>query len=402
MTLSTLAVGLNPRDRALSAIWLEEADRVPVSEYDINMPIASAVLGREALVGYGGRFTELCYRMLSEGRRDELVARMKVDRVTLYEKLRLDVIMVRPVWGKNPEAPRQVAPHEWLVEGPGGHWFRQKFDVMYDSVAEVDSSIARGGLDALEDYVRALWDEGIPEPEPETMELVEYAVKEVGDEILVMGDADGSFPVGGSWLPVFLKAMYVRPDLVRRLLDYSTRRAIRFIEAMIDAGVEAVSGGSDIAYKEGPYMSPRHFREFILPSIRAHADACHRRGVPFLKHTDGNINPILDDFIISSGIDGYLAVEPRAGMDIADLKRRYGDSICFFGNVDCAYTLVYGSEADVRGEVRRLIDSAAHGGGLIVASSNSAHSFVKLNNFLAMIDEVKKYGIYPLSEPTHA
>jgi len=385
---------LNSRNRALSAIWLEEADRVPVSEYDINMPIATAVLGREALVGYGGRFQDLCYRMLSEGRRDELVARMKVDRVSLYEKLGLDVIMVRPVWGKEPNIPKQVGLHEWLIEGPGNHWFKHKFDMKFDSVAEVDSSIARGGLEAFEDYVKTLENVKNFDVDSEMMELVEYTVKKVGDKILVMGDADGCFPVGGSWLHIFLKAMYVRPDLVKRLLEYSTKRAITFIEAMIDAGVEAVSGGSDIAYKNGPYMSPKHFREFILPAMKAHVEACHKKGVPFLKHTDGNINPIADDFLVSSGIDGYLAIEPKAGMDIAKLKREYGDRICFFGNVDCAYTLVYGSEMDVRNEVRHLIDSAAHGGGLIVASSNSAHSFVKLENFLAMIDETKRYGWY--------
>jgi len=358
------------------------------------MPIASAILGREVLIGYGGRFQDLCYRMLSEGKRDELVSRMKVDRVSLYEKLGLDVIMVRPVWGKNFKIPKQVGPHEWLIEGPGDHWFKQKFDMKFDSVAEVDSSISRGGLDALEDYVKALESEEDYTVEPEMMELVEYTVKKVGDKILVMGDADGCFPVGGSWLHVFLKAMYVRPDLVKRLLECSTKRAVAYIEAMIDAGVEAISGGSDIAYKNGPYMSPKHFRAFILPVMQIHAQVCHKRGVPFLKHTDGNIEPIADDFLIASGIDGYLAIEPRAGMDIANLKRRYGHKICFFGNVDCAYTLVYGSESDVRNEVRNLIDSAAHGGGLIVASSNSAHSFVKTSNFLAMIDETKKHGWY--------
>lgn len=76
---------MNSRNRALSAIWLEEADKVPVSEYDINMPIATAVLGREALVGYDGRFMDLCYRMLCQGKRDKLVARMEVDSLSLRE-----------------------------------------------------------------------------------------------------------------------------------------------------------------------------------------------------------------------------------------------------------------------------------------------------------------------------
>ncbi|MEM2740267.1 MAG: uroporphyrinogen decarboxylase family protein [Candidatus Bathyarchaeia archaeon] len=68
--------------------------------------------------------------------------------------------------------------------------------------------------------------------------------------------------------------------------------------------------------------------------------------------------------------------------------------MCFFGNIDCAYTLVYGSEDDARKEVRRLVDVAAHGGGLIASPSNSIHNFVKPTNFLAMIREAKRYGRY--------
>jgi len=383
---------LDSKERAMRAIMLEEADRVAVSEYDINSPVASVLMGEEMFVGYGGRFMDLCYRMIYEERRNTLVDRMKRDRVRLYSRLGLDIMMVRPVWGRNPVKPKPVAPYEWIVEGPDGHWFRYKFNLEYDSISQIDSSIARGGLEALKDYVDKLCCEPI-EIDGEELELVEYAVKSVGDHILVMGDVDGCFPVGGSWLHIFLKAMYVEPLIVKRLIEYSTRRAIAYIDAMIDCGVEAVSGGADIAYKHGPYMNPKHFKEFIAPSIKAHVDACHRRGVPFLKHTDGNINPILEDFI-DTGIDGYLAIEPRAGMDIASLKEKYGDRICFFGNVDCAYTLVYGSEEDVRREVRRIIDVAAHGGGLIVASSNSIHSFVKPENFLTMIREARRYGRY--------
>jgi len=40
--------------------------------------------------------------------------------------------------------------------------------------------------------------------------------------------------------------MYVRPNLVKRLLNYSTKPAIAFIEAMIDAGLRLLVAGSDI------------------------------------------------------------------------------------------------------------------------------------------------------------
>ena len=145
----------------------------------------------------------------------------------------------------------------------------------------------------------------------------------------------------------------------------------------------------------GPLMSPKHFREFILPAIRAHSRACHRRGVPFIKHTDGNIKAIEEDFLINSEIDGYLGIEPGAGMNIGELKRKYGDRICLLGNVDSAHTLIYGTEEDVARETVEVIKAAAHGGGLVVASSNSIHLSVKPENFLTMIQTARKYGKYP-------
>jgi uroporphyrinogen decarboxylase len=89
-------------------------------------------------------------------------------------------------------------------------------------------------------------------------------------------------------------------------------------------------------------------------------------------------------------------MEPGA-MDIAEVKERYGDRIFVGGNVDCRIVLPYGSEAEVRRDVRRAIDAASSGGGHILMSSNSLHANVKAANVLAMIDEARKYGKYSRS-----
>jgi len=89
-------------------------------------------------------------------------------------------------------------------------------------------------------------------------------------------------------------------------------------------------------------------------------------------------------------------------MDLADVKQRYGDKFFLRGNVDCMYILPYGSEEDVRKDVRRCIDAAAEGGGFILADSNSMHSNVKTENILIMMDEARKYGRYPLIDRSRA
>ncbi|MEM2740266.1 MAG: hypothetical protein QXQ29_05655 [Candidatus Bathyarchaeia archaeon] len=59
--------------------------------------------------------------MIYEEHRGEVVDRMKVDRVELYSKLDFDIIMVRPVWGRNPIKPKHIAPYEWVAEGSKGY-----------------------------------------------------------------------------------------------------------------------------------------------------------------------------------------------------------------------------------------------------------------------------------------
>jgi len=139
-------------------------------------------------------------------------------------------------------------------------------------------------------------------------------------------------------------------------------------------------------------------REFFFPYLKRLVDECHRRGVLFMKHSDGNLSPILDD-LISLGIDGLHPIDPSA-MNLAEVKRRYGHKIFLRGNVDCTHVLPYGDEEDVRREVRRCIDEAAEGGGFILSDSNSMHSNVKTENILVMIDEGRRYGRDPLVKRT--
>jgi len=142
-------------------------------------------------------------------------------------------------------------------------------------------------------------------------------------------------------------------------------------------------------------MNPRFFREYELPNLKEIVEIGKRHGVPVLKHSDGNLYPILED-IVGAGIDGLHPIEPGA-MDLKGVKESLGKKICILGNVDCRRVLPYGTEEDVRMDVRRCIDAAAKGGGFVLASSNTIHGNVKVDNVYAMVDETRKYGKYPLN-----
>ena len=102
------------------------------------------------------------------------------------------------------------------------------------------------------------------------------------------------------------------------------------------------------------------------------------------------------DLIIDSGIDCLDPIDPVAGMDIAMIKAKYGDKIAIKGNVDCAETLTFGSVDDVIKETLDVIRKTADGGAFILSSSNSIHSAVKPENYLAMVNTIRAYGKYPI------
>jgi uroporphyrinogen decarboxylase len=119
-------------------------------------------------------------------------------------------------------------------------------------------------------------------------------------------------------------------------------------------------------------------------------------GLTVIKHTDGNLWPIID-MIIDSGIDCLDPIDPLAGMDLAEVKAKYGDRVALKGNVDCAETMTFGTPEDVIAETKEALRKGAPGGGFILSSSNSIHSSVKPENYTAFLETWREYGRYPLT-----
>ncbi len=116
-------------------------------------------------------------------------------------------------------------------------------------------------------------------------------------------------------------------------------------------------------------------------------------GLYVIKHTDGNIMSIIDT-IVDSGIDCLDPIDPLVGMSIENIKNLYGDRIAIKGDVNCAKTFSFSSVEDTITETRVCLEAGMQDGGYILSSSNSIHSTVKPENFLAMVETVHKYGNY--------
>ena len=194
----------------------------------------------------------------------------------------------------------------------------------------------------------------------------------------------------------YFRAMVKEPELIDRaneiILDYQ----LRYMKNCIEVGVDVFWINGDWAMTEKPMVSRQFTERFLGPPLKKLVDFSHDHGVPCIKHTDGNIWPIYD-VIIDTGIDGLHPIDPMAGMDIGEAKEKFGDKVCLCGNVSCAFSLVSGTAEEVRQETKDVIKKAGIGGGLICMSSNSVHSGVKPENYVAMVKAIREFGQYPLS-----
>jgi uroporphyrinogen decarboxylase len=101
-------------------------------------------------------------------------------------------------------------------------------------------------------------------------------------------------------------------------------------------------------------ISPVQFRDIIYPGLKAVMGGNKNLGLLTIKHTDGNIKPLID-MIIDSDIDCLDPIDPLAGMDLKLIKKMYGDKISVKGNVDCAHTLTFKSIEETVEETKQAL-----------------------------------------------
>jgi uroporphyrinogen decarboxylase len=190
-----------------------------------------------------------------------------------------------------------------------------------------------------------------------------------------------------------LMNLLVEPELVEVTMEKVLRCNMRIVQRAIRAGAEVIILGDDYAGNNGPMMSPDLFRRFILPPLTKMIAMIHDEGAFCIKHSDGNLYPLLD-MIIAAGPDGINPIEPVAGMELKKVKQLVGDKVCLTGNIDCGQLLPFGTAEEVTAAVRQAIADAGEGGGYILTSSNSIHSSCKAENFVEMIRACQTYGWY--------
>ena len=192
-------------------------------------------------------------------------------------------------------------------------------------------------------------------------------------------------------------AMIKNPGYVKRVSEAVLKYQLEYIKNCIEAGADFFFINGDYATTHAPMVSPKMAGEFLMPNLKSLADFVHQNGALLAKHSDGMLWPLFDQ-IVETGVDAIHPIDPEAGMDMGEAKANYGHKVCLMGNIDCGPLLTWGSPDEVRQATKECLRKGGKGGGLICMSSNSIHSGVKPENYLAMLETIREYGTYPLEQ----
>jgi uroporphyrinogen decarboxylase len=228
----------------------------------------------------------------------------------------------------------------------------------------------------------------------ETLRLVDLIREKTGDRYCLLRGGDATFGLSsGKELSELVFRMADEPDRLKaqaqRQVDDAIARAEQFAR---HGGIDGLALNADYCTNRGPFIGPAQFAEFILPYLVQLVTAYRQMGFYVIKHTDGNVMPILDQ-LVECRPHAIHSLDPQAGVDLAEVKRRYGDRVCLIGNVNCGL-LDRGTDEEVVTSARYALRHGMPGGGYIYSSSNVIYTGLRLSQYELMLNVWREEGNY--------
>jgi uroporphyrinogen decarboxylase len=207
------------------------------------------------------------------------------------------------------------------------------------------------------------------------------------------------------WIRGYAESMLdlaANPDFAEAFLERLTEIAVRAWGHFLDEVgeyLDVAAFGDDLGIQDGPMISPAMYRRFVKPrhariieTIRAGTKA------KVFMHSCGAVGEFIPD-MIEIGVDILNPIQvSAAGMgDTAELKRRYGQQLTFWGGAcDSQRVLPFGTLTEVRQETRRRIAALAPGGGFVFAPIHNIQDDVSGEKTLALYRSALEVGRYPI------
>jgi len=174
---------------------------------------------------------------------------------------------------------------------------------------------------------------------------------------------------------VFEKVGQFYVDYTRSLCDFSS--------------VKIIWGSDDLGFKTGTLISANDIRTKVLPWHKKCAQIAHEHNRPYLLHSCGNLDEIMDDLIETVKIDGRHSYED-AIMPVTDFKKQYGNRVAVLGGIDIDF-LCRADEKAIRRRVRNTLEQCIPSGGYCLGTGNTVANYIPVNNYLTMLDEGRRF-----------
>ncbi|MHB1415753.1 MAG: uroporphyrinogen decarboxylase family protein, partial [Chloroflexota bacterium] len=378
-------MAMTSRERVLTALRHEEADRVPI---DLGARHSIHVFAYRALKEHLG---------LAGG---EEVIRSYLNHTAepdprLIEMFGGDVLGFQPKSEANYTFVMDRETNSYVDEW--GIRYRMPPDGLYYD----PSKFPLAGAETVAELERYPF----PDPvDPNRMAGVTEAIQAAhkANEKAILFNA----PTVGIWFLAFylrgleqaMVDLVLQPEMTEALAERITDWYVAYWDrALAEVGdyVDVVQMEGDLGQQNGPFFSPKVFRGMFKPRLRRVVDAIKRRTrARVLLHACGSVYWAIPD-LIDIGIDILNPVQVNAAdMDTARLKREFGREIVFWGGGCDTIVLQRGSPDEVEAEVERRIADLAPGGGFVFGSIHNIQANVPPENIVRMFESARKYGTY--------
>jgi len=234
-----------------------------------------------------------------------------------------------------------------------------------------------------------------PDTLDETCRLIDLVRERSGHRYFLMlhGDATLGIP-DGHHMAEFCRRLYDDPAAIKAEAEARLAAALERAEHLArHGGLDGFALCTDYCFNQGPFLSPALFAEFVTPYLARLIAAYRALGFYTIKHTDGNLMPILDQ-LLQANPHALHSLDPQAGVDIAEVKRRCGQQVCLIGNVNCGL-LDTGTDAEVIASASYALEHGMPGGGYIFSTSNCIYTGMRLSRYELMLDVWRHQGNYP-------
>lgn len=181
-------------------------------------------------------------------------------------------------------------------------------------------------------------------------------------------------------------AYYDQPELVHDILDTIGQTACKVLDRVSSAvRIDQLAVPEDMAGKSGPLAGPKQVEEFIKPYYRRVWDMLRDRGARLFKQdSDGNLNAVIPA-LLDAGVNLMYPLEPAAGMDMAEIRRKYGRELALMGGID--KHVLRRSKDQILAELEYKVPPMVRSGGCVLALDHRIPNGTPLANYRFYVEK---------------